>query len=98
MAGYANIVSGNTFVGSNENLEYYIRVNNKKTPVPVRVDYKGQERIPAPTGRDNTVVNNVFYTDSEVPIIQNDLRAADRSTFHASGNEIKPLDEFEQAN
>jgi hypothetical protein len=95
MAGYANTVSGNTFVGTNENLDWYIRVNNKKTKVPVRVDYLGQKNIPAPTGRDNTVVDNVFYTDSDLPVIRNDLRTEDRPTFTASGNVVKPLDEFE---
>jgi len=95
MAGYANTVSGNTFVGSNENLEYYIRVNNKKTKVPVRVDYLGQENIPAPTGRDNTVVNNIFYTDNpDIPFIKNDLAKKDRSTLVARDNEKKPLEEY----
>ena len=97
MAGYANTVSGNTFVGSNENLEYYIRVNNKKTPVPVRVDYLGQKDIPAPTGRDNTVVDNVFYIDNpDIPLIKNDLVKQDRSTLVASGNEKKSLADYEK--
>ena len=64
LAGYANLIEGNRFVGSSENLTRYVHLFNKKTKEPVRVDYLGQKNIPAPTGRDNTVINNIFYTQT----------------------------------
>ncbi len=51
LAGYANLIEGNKFVGSSAGQTRYIRIFNKKTKVPVRVDYLGQEDIPAPTGQ-----------------------------------------------
>ena len=63
LAGFANRIEGNEFIGSSASLTRYIHVLNKKTADPVRVDYLDQKNIPAPTGRDNVIVNNVFYTD-----------------------------------
>jgi hypothetical protein len=95
LAGYANLIENNRFVGSNENLTRYIHVFNKKTAVPVRVDYLGERDIEAPTGRDNTVVNNLFYTDdASVQVVQNDLAAADRASFRFENNRIEPQNEY----
>ena len=97
LAGYANTITGNRFVGSAGNLTRYIHVFNKKTPVPVTVDYLGQKGIAAPTGRDNTIVNNVFYVDNtRIVPIQNDLREADRATLDHSNNKVRPLTEFKE--
>lgn len=95
LAGYANLIEGNKFVGSSAGQTRYIRIFNKKTKVPVRVDYLDQEDIPAPTGRDNSVVNNIFYTDdADIQIVENELKAADRSTFIFENNRIEPLVNF----
>ncbi|RLA34509.1 MAG: hypothetical protein DRR11_02555 [Gammaproteobacteria bacterium] len=95
LAGYANTITANKFVGSAANLTRYIHIFNKKTRVPVKVDYLGQEDIPAPTGLDNTIVDNVFYTDDpEMLIIKNDLVEADQSSLVFDNNEIRPLDEY----
>jgi hypothetical protein len=91
LAGFANLIEDNTFVGSSESLAQYIHIFNKKTAVPVRVDYLGEKDIPAPTGRDNTVINNIFYADdASVRIVQNDLAEADRSSFRFKNNSIEP--------
>lgn len=95
MAGYANLIEDNKFVGSSEGRTRYIRIFNKKTKVPVRVDYLGQKNIPAPTGRDNKVINNIFYTDDpQLKVVENELRAVDRPTFVFESNRIEPLANF----
>jgi len=95
MAGYANLIEGNKFVGFSDGRTRYIRIFNKKTKVPVRVDYLGKKNIPAPTGRDNTVINNIFYTDDpHAKIVENELRAVDRPTFVFENNRIEPLANF----
>jgi hypothetical protein len=92
IAGYANLVENNRFIGSSERLTRYVRIFNKKTNVPVRVDYLDQRDIPAPTGRDNTVVNNVFYTDDpDIVAVRNDVAAADRTSVRVENNRIEPL-------
>ena len=53
VAGFSNVIEGNKFIGSSDNLTRYIHVFEKKTDDPVRVDYRGLENIPAPTGMDN---------------------------------------------
>jgi hypothetical protein len=96
LAGYANTITANKFVGSAANLTRYIHIFNKKTRVPVRVNYLGQEDIPAPTGRDNTVVDNVFYTDDpEILVIKNDLDKADYSSAVIENNQRRPLDDYD---
>jgi hypothetical protein len=96
LAGYANTIAGNRFVGSNENLARYIRVFNKKTKVPVTVNYKGETGIPAPTGRDNTIKDNVFYTNGKgVVPVSNELRETDRASLLVEGNRILPLNAWE---
>jgi len=95
LAGFANRIENNRFVGSSESLSHYIHVFNKKTGVPVRVDYLGETDIPAPTGRDNTVVGNVFYTDdASMQAVQNDLAPADRASFRFENNRIESLSEY----
>jgi len=95
LAGYSNTITANKFVGSVANLTRYIHLFNKKTRVPVRVDYLGQENIEAPTGRDNTIVDNIFYTDDpEMVFIENDLAEADRSTLVDDNNKRRPLGEY----
>ena len=95
LAGYANLIENNRFVGSADSLSQYIHLFNKKTEVPVRVDYGGQKDVPAPTGRDNTVVNNVFYTDdASMKVVQNDLVPADLGTFRFEGNRVEPRAAF----
>jgi hypothetical protein len=95
LAGYANLIENNRFVGSSESLRHYIHVFNKKTGVPVRVDYLGETDIPSPTGRDNTVVNNVFYTDdASMQVVQNDLAPADRASFRFENNRIESLSQY----
>ena len=97
LAGYANTITANRFVGSADNLTRYIHVFNKRTGVPVRVNYLGQEDIVAPTGRDNSIVDNVFYTsDPEMVSIQNDLFEADRATLVVTNNETRPLDDYKE--
>ena len=67
--------------------------STKKSNDPVRVDYLGQENIPAPTGRDNNIVNNVFYTDDPAVVpVKNDVAEVDRSSNRIEGNRIEPLD------
>ena len=46
LAGFANIIKDNKFIGSNKNLTRYIQILNKKTDDPVRVDYLDQKNIP----------------------------------------------------
>jgi len=99
MAGYANLIEGNKFVGSSDGRTRYIRIFNKKTKVPVRVDYLDQKDIPAPTGRDNKVINNVFYTDNpEILVVKNELKAGDRTSAVIENNPIEPLDNFLKRN
>lgn len=95
LAGYANAITGNQFVGSNENLTRYIRIFNKRTKVPVKVDYLDQKDIPAPTGRDNKVTDNIFFSDDpDLLVIKNELNAMDRPSVVVENNQIKPLDEY----
>jgi hypothetical protein len=95
LAGFANLIENNMFVGSSESLTRYIHVFNKQTDDPVRVDYLGEKNVPAPTGRDNRVVNNIFYTnDAAVLVVQNDLASADRMSFHLQNNRVEPLSDF----
>ena len=95
MAGYANLIEGNKFVGSSEGRTRYIRIFNKKTKVPVRVDYQGQKNIPAPTGRDNKVMNNIFFTDDpEILLVKIEVKETDRSSLVIENNRVEPLDNF----
>jgi len=97
LAGFANLIEGNKFIGSSENLTRYVHIFNKKTDDPVRVDYLGHENIPAPTGRDNTIVNNVFYSDDpEILAVQNDVAAVDRSSVLLEKNRIEPFEAYAQ--
>jgi len=97
LAGFANLIENNRFVGSSASLSQYIHVFNKKTDEPVRVNYLGETDIPAPTGRDNTVVNNVFYTDdTSILVVQNDLAPDDRSTFRFENNRIESEYEYRE--
>ena len=92
LAGYANRVTANTFVGSNESLTRYIHVFSKKTDHPVRVDYRGQKDIPSPTGRDNVIFDNVFYTDDpRIEAVRNDVPAPYRSSVRIENNRVEPL-------
>jgi len=95
MAGYANLIEANKFVGSSEGRTRYIRIFNKQTKVPVRVDYQGQKNIPAPTGRDNKVINNVFFTNNpDILLVKNEVRESDRSSLVIENNRVEPLDNF----
>lgn len=95
LAGFANVIKNNKFIGSNDSLTRYIHIFNKETDDPVRVDYRGQKNIPAPTGRDNKVVNNVFYTDDpEILAVKNDLAAIDRSSVLLEKNRIEPFETY----
>jgi len=90
LAGYGNLIEDNKFVGSSENLTRYVHLFNKKTAEPVRVSYLGQENVPAPTGRDNTVINNIFYADNpDIQIVRNDLAEADRSSARIENNKME---------
>jgi hypothetical protein len=58
------------------------------------VDYLDQKNIPAPTGRDNTVVNNVFYTnDQKILVVEIDVAPIDRSSVIVENNKIEPFDD-----
>jgi len=58
------------------------------------VDYLDQKNIPAPTGRDNTVVNNVFYTnDPKILVVEIDVAPIDRSSVIVENNKIEPFDD-----
>jgi hypothetical protein len=93
LAGFANIIKDNKFIGSNKSLTRYIQILNKKTDEPVKVDYLDQKNIPAPTGRDNTVVNNVFYTnDPKILVVEIDVPPIDRSSVIVENNKIEPFD------
>jgi len=97
LAGFANLIENNRFIGSNGNLSQYIHVFNKKTAVPVRVDYGGARDIPAPTGRDNAVVNNEFYpSNPEVLVVLNELAESDRKTFRSQNNRVEPLNSYSE--
>ena len=96
LVGFANIIKDNKFIGSNKNLTRYIQILTKKTDDPVRVgvDYLDQKNIPAPTGRDNTVVNNVFYTnDPKILVVEIDVAPIDRSSVIVENNKIEPFDD-----
>ncbi len=98
LAGFANIIKDNKFIGSNKNLTRYIQILNKKTDDPVRVDYLDQKNISAPTGRDNTVVNNVFYTnDPKILVVEIDVAPIDRSSVIVENNKIEPFDDTQSA-
>ena len=62
VAGYANLIKNNTFIGENDNLTRYISIEYKpkSTKDSVLVDYLGEKGIPAPSGKDNKISNNVF--------------------------------------
>jgi hypothetical protein len=93
VSGYANQISHNRFIGSSDNLTRYIRIFNKRTKVPVRVDYLGQDNIPAPTGRDNTVTDNIFFTDDPgIRVVENEVRPGDRSSVVIQNNRKQPLE------
>jgi hypothetical protein len=93
LAGFANLVEDNRFVGSNEKLTRYIHLFNKKTKDPVRVNYLGQKNIPAPTGRDNSIMNNIFYTDDPaIHVVDVNVAEADRSSNRIEGNRIEPFE------
>jgi len=95
MAGYANLIENNKFVGSSDSLSRYIRIFNKKTNEPVRVDYLGQKNIAAPSGRDNKVINNTFFTDDpDILVVKNEVKATDRSSVIVENNSIVPLDNY----
>ena len=92
LAGYNNLIENNKFIGFSESLTRYIHLFNKKTKVPVRVDYKGEKNIPSPTGRDNTIINNVFYTDNpNAKMIEYGLTTKDRASTVFKNNKIEPL-------
>lgn len=96
LAGFANRIESNQFVGSNETMSRYIHLFNKKLKDPVRVDYLGQENIPAPTGRDNSIVNNVFYTDDPAVVpVKNDVAEVDRSSNRIENNRVLPLADWQ---
>jgi len=97
MAGYANLIEANKFVGSSDGQTRYIRIFNKKTKVPVKVDYLDQKAIPAPTGRDNRVINNIVYTDDpEIMVVKNELSAGDRTSAVIENNPVEPLANYLQ--
>ena len=97
LAGYANTITANKFVGSSENLTRYVHIFNKKTRVPVRVDYLDQKDIPAPTGRDNLVLDNTFYTDdANIIIVKNDDIDGDHSSNRIENNSIKPMSDYQE--
>jgi len=94
LAGFANVIESNQFVGSSENLTRYVHVFSMRTVDPVRVDYLEQEDIPAPTGRNNTIINNVFYTDDpDIAAVRNDLVGEIRASLVVEGNRVLPLNE-----
>lgn len=97
LAGFSNLIENNRFIGSHENLRQYVHLFNKKTKDPVLVTYDGKKNVPSPTGRDNTVINNVFYTNNaDIKIILNDLNAEDRPTAVIEGNTIEPLNYLDE--
>jgi hypothetical protein len=90
VAGYANLVEDNRFFGSNERLTRYIQVLTRKIPDPVRVDYRGEKGIPAPSGRDNSILGNVFYTnDPQITEVINEVTTGYRSSVLVDGNRIE---------
>lgn len=96
LAGFNNLIENNRFTGSHENLARYIHVVSRKIKNSVRVDYRGQENIPAPSGRDNSIVDNVFYTDdSAVAAVVVDVAEANRSSVHTENNRVLPLADWQ---
>ena len=92
LAGFGNLITNNKFIGSSESLTRYIHIFNKKTRDPVRVAYRGERDVPAPTGRDNTIINNIFYTDDpDILSVGNDLADADRSSARIENNRMDRL-------
>lgn len=93
VAGFDNVIEDNEFIGSSNNLTRYIHVFTKKTVDPVRIDYKGQQNIPAPTGVDNKIANNVFYTDNpDIPAVRNDVPEEKRASIVVEGNRVEPFE------
>jgi hypothetical protein len=94
VAGFDNVIEHNEFIGSSDNLTRYIHIFSKKTDDPVLVNYQGQENVPAPTGRDNKIANNVFYTDDpDILAVRNDVAGEKRASIVVEGNRIKPFDQ-----
>jgi len=92
LAGFANRIENNKFIGSYPRLKQYIHLLNKKTKQPILIDYRGQKQIPSPTGRDNTIISNKFYGNrANILMLKNDLKATDLSTLTNKGNVILPL-------
>jgi hypothetical protein len=63
IAGYANLIEGNRFIGRNGNLRQYILVKKKVKNNPPLVTYLGREGIHPPSGEDNIVRDNFFPED-----------------------------------
>ena len=99
VAGFSNVIEGNKFIGSSDNLTRYIHVFEKKTDDPVRVDYRGLENIPAPTGMDNRIANNVFYTDDpDIRTVRSDVVGYERISVVIEANRVMPLDRVMNGN
>ena len=95
LAGYGNRIENNRFVGDSPGLTRYVHVFNKKTVDSVSVEYQGEKNIPAPTGRDNAIVNNDFYTGRpELRAVESDLRDSDHATLVLENNRILPLTDW----
>ena len=57
--------------------------------------YKGQAGMAAPSGLDNLIVNNRFYTDDpSITVVDNDLKGAGRATLTLANNPVLPLAEW----
>ena len=93
VAGFGNHIEGNRFIGSNPRLTRYIHIFTRKTRDPVRVDYGGSKDVPVPSGRDNTVVNNVFIADvSHIRPVDIDVESDVRSSLRVEGNRLESPD------
>lgn len=65
IAGYANIVEGNQFIGKNDNLRQYILIDQQVKKNAPKVIYLDQKEIRPPSGEDNVVQDNLFPEDHE---------------------------------
>jgi hypothetical protein len=99
VAGFANRIEGNTFIGSHENLSRYIYILRNRPADSVKVDYRDQHDMLPPSGRDNVVANNHFYPDdASIPAVYEKAEAGDKSTLVIGSNLILPSSSIQDSN
>ena len=99
VAGFANRIENNTFIGSHENLSRYTYILSNRPADSVKVDYRDQHDILPPSGKDNVVANNLFYPDdASIPAVYEKAEAGDKSTLVIGNNLILPSSSIQGSN